>query len=1189
MYLKSIEIQGFKSFANKIRFEFHNGITGIVGPNGSGKSNVADAVRWVLGEQRVKQLRGSSMQDVIFAGTQARRPLGFAYVAITLDNSDGALPVEYREVTVARRIYRSGESEYLLNGTVCRLRDVNELFYDTGIGKEGYSIIGQGQIDRILSDKPQDRRALFDEAAGIVKYKHRKEQTQKRLDSERENLVRLTDIVGELERQIPSLEKQQEKAKVYLRYRDDLKRLDVNAFLIENEKNTSRIEELKGQEETASRDLEDARNRNEALRQSLEQLQEKRRQLEGKIEALRSRITDASIVRGRIEGDIKVLEEQIRASKQRAQRLSQQEEILKKDIGERREQEESFLSQIRQAKEEAARIERAYEAAKNALSDSSGKVQELRDRIEQTREGMLSQMDLRANIKSQLASLETLAAQEAGRRDQVEKELSLISGEQAQTDDVISALRVEFSALGKKVRELQEGQKEIEEKIAAHKTTLGDSDALLQKAQFSWHQEKSRLEALVNLAERYEGYGGSVRRVMQEKKRDPGLIGSVAELLGTDKKYETAIEAALGGQLQNIVTKDEQTARRLIEILKREKAGRATFLPLTSVKGAKTLAGNQVLREQGVIGTADTLVTAADGCLDVARSLLGRTVVVDTFDHAVAASRRSGHGIRMVTLEGEVFAPGGAISGGTYNNKSNLLGRRREIGELEKSTEHFRCEVERLEKAIEDTKESRNVLRRKLDENKRTLQEIYISQNTLRIRIQEEEKKLKEASGNLESLRQELRSLKERAQETGAQREKAQLDLEESIKKEEELGLSLQTLQEELSGLQIKEERDAADLSEQELKRSRTEQALQFHLQNADRVKRELENLKEQQKSVLEGAKEDLSLIEEKEEKIKELLSEAAQSEDEKTSGEDDLRELRVENDALTERLETVEKDREGTSEVILGLERECIRLSSGRERLEEAVDQKASYMWEEYEITASDAAALRDETLTDLAAMKKEIAALRTKIRGLGSVNASAVDEYRELMERYTFLKGQHDDLTKGALSLEKIVGELDEAMRKQFREQFSDIQKAFDRVFRELFGGGQGKLELMEDADILEAGVRVIAQPPGKKLQNMMQLSGGEKALTAIALLFAIQSLKPSPFCLLDEIEAALDESNVGRFAQYLHNLTKGTQFIVITHRRGTMEQADRLYGITMQEKGISTMVSVDLGGSEELGVRN
>lgn len=1189
MYLKSIEIQGFKSFANKIRFEFHNGITGIVGPNGSGKSNVADAVRWVLGEQRVKQLRGSSMQDVIFAGTQARRPLGFAYVAITLDNSDGALPVEYREVTVARRIYRSGESEYLLNGTVCRLRDVNELFYDTGIGKEGYSIIGQGQIDRILSDKPQDRRALFDEAAGIVKYKHRKEQTQKRLDSERENLVRLTDIVGELERQIPSLEKQQEKAKVYLRYRDDLKRLDVNAFLIENEKNTSRIEELKGQEETASRDLEDARNRNEALRQSLEQLQEKRRQLEGKIEALRSRITDASIVRGRIEGDIKVLEEQIRASKQRAQRLSQQEEILKKDIGERREQEESFLSQIRQAKEEAARIERAYEAAKNALSDSSGKVQELRDRIEQTREGMLSQMDLRANIKSQLASLETLAAQEAGRRDQVEKELSLISGEQAQTDDVISALRVEFSALGKKVRELQEGQKEIEEKIAAHKTTLGDSDALLQKAQFSWHQEKSRLEALVNLAERYEGYGGSVRRVMQEKKRDPGLIGSVAELLGTDKKYETAIEAALGGQLQNIVTKDEQTARRLIEILKREKAGRATFLPLTSVKGAKTLAGNQVLREQGVIGTADTLVTAADGCLDVARSLLGRTVVVDTFDHAVAASRRSGHGIRMVTLEGEVFAPGGAISGGTYNNKSNLLGRRREIGELEKSTEHFRCEVERLEKAIEDTKESRNVLRRKLDENKRTLQEIYISQNTLRIRIQEEEKKLKEASGNLESLRQELRSLKERAQETGAQREKAQLDLEESIKKEEELGLSLQTLQEELSGLQIKEERDAADLSEQELKRSRTEQALQFHLQNADRVKRELENLKEQQKSVLEGAKEDLSLIEEKEEKIKELLSEAAQSEDEKTSGEDDLRELRVENDALTERLETVEKDREGTSEVILGLERECIRLSSGRERLEEAVDQKASYMWEEYEITASDAAALRDETLTDLAAMKKEIAALRTKIRGLGSVNVSAVDEYRELMERYTFLKGQHDDLTKGALSLEKIVGELDEAMRKQFREQFSDIQKAFDRVFRELFGGGQGKLELMEDADILEAGVRVIAQPPGKKLQNMMQLSGGEKALTAIALLFAIQSLKPSPFCLLDEIEAALDESNVGRFAQYLHNLTKGTQFIVITHRRGTMEQADRLYGITMQEKGISTMVSVDLGGSEELGVRN
>ncbi len=542
MYLKSIEIQGFKSFANKTRFEFQNGITGIVGPNGSGKSNVADAVRWVLGEQRVKQLRGSSMQDVIFAGTQARRPLGFAYVAITLDNSDGALPIDYREVTVARRIYRSGESEYLLNGTVCRLRDVNELFYDTGIGKEGYSIIGQGQIDRILSDKPQDRRALFDEAAGIVKYKHRKDQTLKKLESERDNLTRLTDIVGELEKQIPSLEKQQEKARIYLRHRDALKRLDINAFLIENEKNTRQLEELKAQETTAAQDLAEAKARSESLRTRIESLQERRSALEERIEAVRNRITDASIVRGRIEGDIKVFEEQIRASEQRIWRLADQEEILRRDLEDRAAQEKDLAEKIRAAQASSETIGKDYEKALRAHEASQKEAALLRDRIEEKRSGILEEMEHRATVRSRLASLRTLQEQEIARLREVEKELAEVSGEQTQTDDTISSLRGAFREIAEEIRALQEGQKQIEQEIAAHKTSLGDADAQLRRAQLSYHQEKSRLDAITNLAERYEGYGGSVRRVMQEKSREPGIIGSVAELLTTDKQYETAIE-----------------------------------------------------------------------------------------------------------------------------------------------------------------------------------------------------------------------------------------------------------------------------------------------------------------------------------------------------------------------------------------------------------------------------------------------------------------------------------------------------------------------------------------------------------------------------------------------------------------------------------------------------------------------
>ena len=1185
LYLKSIEIQGFKSFANKIKFEFHNGITGIVGPNGSGKSNVADAVRWVLGEQRVKQLRGSSMQDVIFAGTQARRPLGFAYVAITLDNSDGALPIDYREVTVARRIYRSGESEYLLNGTVCRLRDVNELFYDTGIGKEGYSIIGQGQIDRILSDKPQDRRALFDEAAGIVKYKHRKEQTLKRLESERDNLTRITDIVGELEKQIPSLERQQEKAREYLKRRDALKRLDINAFLIENEQNTSQLEELTSQETTAASDLEDARARSELLRQRIEKLQESRRELDSRIESVRSRITDASIVHGRIEGDIKVLEEQIRGAQQRNRRQAEQEKILNADIAERTAQEKALSREIHAAREAFDTMQASLSAAREAASASAEDVGRLREELEEKRAGILEEMDRRATMKSRLASLQTLQAQEDARRAEVEKELSLVSGEQTQTDDAILSLKEEFRQVGAQIRAMQDGQKDIENKIAEHKTSLGDADALLQRAQFSWHQEKSKLDAIMNLAERYEGFGGSVKRVMQERSRETGIIGTVADLISTEKKYETAIEVALGGSIQNIVTKDEETARRLIEILKREKAGRATFLPLSSIRNNKSLAGHKVLDEEGVIGTADSLVKTAEGCADVAVSLLGRTVIVDTFDHAVAASRRSGHGVRMVTIEGELFAPGGAISGGTYRNASSLLGRRREIEELTASTKRFKEEVEKQEKTIEDTKESRNILRRKLDENKRSLQEQFIRQNTLRVRIQQEEEKLRETAGNAEALRQELRALLERAEQTAAQQSAAARDLSASERKEEEFSAAAAHLQEELARRQKDEESDSSALSALELENSRTEQSLRFQQQNADRIRRELEGLRSQLQEILDNADSDRREIEEKNRRIESLRQEAADSDHVRSEEEEELQLLRNDNEELQRQQDEASRDRETTAEVIAGLDKEVFRLTSRRERLEETIEQKASFMWEEYEVTIADAAAQRDETLNDLAAMKKEIAGLRGQIKALGSVNVGAIEEYKELMERYTFLKGQHDDLTEAAASLEKIVAELDEAMRRQFREQFADIQKAYDAVFRELFGGGGGKLELIEDVDILEAGVRVIAQPPGKKLQNMMQLSGGEKALTAIALLFAIQSLKPSPFCLLDEIEAALDESNVGRFAQYLHKLTERTQFIVITHRRGTMEQADRLYGITMQEKGVSAMVSVDLINDEDI----
>ncbi|MBP3737237.1 MAG: chromosome segregation protein SMC, partial [Lachnospiraceae bacterium] len=674
MYLKSIEIQGFKSFANKMRFEFHNGITAIVGPNGSGKSNVADAVRWVLGEQRVKQLRGASMQDVIFAGTQERKPQSYAYVAITLDNSDHALAAPYEEVTVARRIYRSGESEYLLNGSACRLKDVNELFYDTGIGKEGYSIIGQGQIERILSDKPEDRRQLFDEAAGIVKFKRRKEASVKKLEDERANMVRIGDILSELEKQVGPLEEQAKKAHAYLEAREKLKVLDVNVFLSENEELRAKIRDLTQKASNAEEELETARTQFEQIRTEYDTVQNGIENLDKEIEETRNKITNTDIVRGRLEGDIKVYEEQIRAAQSNVAHFTGRKdsvaELLKAQEDERARiggEKEKIDAQV-----EELRNQRSVQNAQ--LEEIVGRIRELTESSDRARETILDILNKRAQIKSKQASLETLSQETQIRQAELTSRLVGIQSDENRQNDVIRELEETFAKITQEITSLQETKDGIEADIAGKKQALSDSDARLREVQQSYHQDQSKLEALRNLTERYEGFGGSVRKVMEHKKSEKGLIGVVADLIKTDKKYETAIEVALGGNIQNVVTEDEDTAKRMIEMLKREKGGRATFLPLTRTNDPQEFKTPEVLDEEGVIGLADSIVETDAKYRNIAKTLLGRIVVVDSFDNAVRIGRRHSAAIRMVTVEGEMFAPGGAITGGTFKNSSNLLG-----------------------------------------------------------------------------------------------------------------------------------------------------------------------------------------------------------------------------------------------------------------------------------------------------------------------------------------------------------------------------------------------------------------------------------------------------------------------------------------------------------------------------------
>ncbi len=1179
MYLKSIEVQGFKSFANKITFKFHNGITGIVGPNGSGKSNVADAVRWVLGEQKVKQLRGASMQDVIFSGTEMRKPLGYAYVAITLDNRDRQLSIDFEEVTVARRLYRSGESEYMINNSPCRLKDVYELFYDTGIGKEGYSIIGQGQIDKILSGKPEERRELFDEAAGIVKFKRRKAASVKKLESEQQNLLRVSDILAELEKQTGPLERQSEKARIYLKKKEELKTLDVNMFLLDNRQVNEQLVKVEENYRTASRDLAQTTEKYEHIKTEYEEIQQEVERLGAEIEKAHAELTDTSAIRGKLEGEIGILREQIHSVEGNKEHLLNRLAAVEADIAEKSSDKSGIMTQKASIDEQVAKLETARDEARERLEEVHAQMEQLNTEIENAKNVIMQALNDRADTRSRMERFDTMLEQTQIRKAELTSRLVRVKSDEAEADQLVAELEDQFEETNKKVTQLNEKQAAAEKRLLEIKGLLTEDNRVLQETKEKYHQEKSRLDALNNLTERYEGYGGSVKMVMEQKKTEKGIVGVVADIIKVEKKYETAIETALGGNIQNIVTEEEDTAKRMIAFLKKHKYGRATFLPLTSIRHPQEFKNQDVLKEAGVIGMADKLVRIDEKYRNVAKAMLGRIVVVDDVNHALAIAKKYAYGVRMVTLEGELLVPGGAISGGAFKNNSNLLGRRRELEELGKKVKELSEKTESLEREIQNIREERNKLRVQSETLRVTLQNAFIEQNTIRLNLEAAKEKKEETANGFGDLKTEEAQIEETFKEIETGKEEIRKKLQASEALEQEENAKIGACQKKLEELRTLESDYAAKAAEWDVEVEKMLQKQEFGQQNVDRIDAEIERHRKEKQEIEESMAAGAEEAERKRHNIEEIRLTIEASQKAQSDAEKKLQEDTQQRELLSEKQKTFFDRREELSGQMTGLDKEVYRLNAQKEKLEESIETQINYMWNEYEITLSDAASLRKEELTDLAEMKRDIAALKDQIKKLGDVNVNAIEDYKNIMERYTFLKGQHDDLIEAEKTLEHIITELDTAMRRQFQEKFKEIAGEFDKVFKELFGGGKGTLELMEDEDILEAGIRIIAQPPGKKLQNMMQLSGGEKALTAIALLFAIQNLKPSPFCLLDEIEAALDENNVTRFANYLHKLTKNTQFIVITHRRGTMEKADQLYGITMQEKGVSALVSVDL----------
>lgn len=1178
MYLKRIEIQGFKSFANKIVFDFHNGITGIVGPNGSGKSNVSDAVRWVLGEQSAKQLRGGNMQDVIFAGTELRKPLGFAYVAITLDNSDHKLDIDFKEVTVSRRLFRSGESEYLINGSACRLKDISELFFDTGIGKDGYSIIGQGQVDKILNGRPEERRELFDEAAGITKFKRRKGLALKKLESERESLVRVNDILAELEKQVGPLEKQAKVAKEFLNLREELKIFDVNSYIMEYDGITQNLNEYKKREKLLSDDLADARNLLEKSKTDYEDITAELKRFDEELDDVRNLIGNNTTRLQEINSHIEILKEQINSENKNNENLSSRGENIDSDI-------EKKQKELETLKEEKASLQNLLKEAnekENALlselEDIDKKIDELAQRLDTLRLSSEEFNSRNADLRAKKERYKGILEQVRLRKSQMTQRLLESKTGQNTIELKIDEENKSLNSVNESLHSAENTKDELESKKAAIHSEIIRFSKVASELQMKYQSESAKLTSLKDLAEKYDGYGIAIKKIMETRDRIGGIHGVVADIVRASKKYEVAIETALGGRIQNVVIDSENTAKVLIDYLKKNRFGRATFLPLSAMRN-NTFSNTEFLKEKGVVGIASELVEYDSVYKNLIGSLLGRIVVIDNIDNAIAFEKKFRYEYRVVTLDGDSLSPGGSISGGAFKSSTNLLSKKREIEEAQASVSVLFKNYNEANDKLEAFNLQRNDIEIKLDENRKVIQDLIIEKNNISNRRAGLLEKLEELKVSSVSVQTDFDNIDKELSEIELETKRLDAKLSNVGEDFGKLGKDISDIESD-----IKEQRNKRDLLVEKLNASKLEKAnisqrLEFIDENVNRTEEDVKALLDEKSGLKTRAEDIVRNINEKNKIIENehiQKNELAKKIEKLKQREEELILLK---EAKSKSQNKIFDNRDVYSERVSLLDRDIYRLKGQIEKSEERMSERTNYMWNEYELTYNSSLELKTDTHMSLNDIRANIATLKSKIKALGNVNINAISDYNEIYGRYELMKKQHTDILEAEATLINIIDELDVAMKKQFAEKFEEIAKEFNEVFKELFGGGSGKLVLEESTDMLEAGITIISQPPGKKLQNMMQLSGGEKALTAIALLFAIQNLKPSPFALLDEIEAALDDSNVDRFAKYLHKLTDHTQFIVITHRRGTMVSADRLYGITMQEKGVSALVSVNL----------
>lgn len=1182
MFLKSLEVRGFKSFADKVDLKFKKGITAVVGPNGSGKSNISDSVRWVLGEQSIKTLRGGKMEDVIFAGTQFRKPVGLAQVSLTLDNSEGELPIEYNEVTVTRRIFRSGETEYLLNGTKCRLKDITNLFMDTGIGKEGYSLIGQGKIEAILSGKPEERRSLLEEAAGIVKYKSRKEEAEKKLQNTDNNLIRIRDILSTYEERLGPLENERNKAIKYREISTDLKVKEVSLIVyyisnmeeILNEFNKE-IDDKQFKLNLKKEKLLDEKRNVEKLKENIESIEKKNEEARKVYYEKKEKISNSL-------NEIKIFKERVLNEENLLKRNKENLENIIKKIETLKEEKEAMNLHIEKKVKEQENTKNTIVSLENEFNDSMLKITNMENEIESLKQEEFELLRNNSDIKNEITLINKDIKVRNERIEDLQKSINSINGNIKINLGTLEDLKKEENKNKELINVLNESIIKSSKEISSLKSKLRNKENSLKELNKNLNEFEANKNMLLNLEKHYEGYNRSVKTLMERinKGQIPSGKGTkvLGEILEIDKEYEIAIEIAMGAAISNIITETDSIAKELINYLKNNKLGRATFLPLNNIKGNKLSLDNSITSMEGYIGIAADIIKYPKVYEKAVNNVLGRVIVAKNMDCALKISKKGNNNYRIVTLTGEIIAPGGALTGGSIQSKfTNILGRKREIEELQdkiKATneelskelneiEALRISIKNLDENILNNKDEIHLKNIEITKNHGEIEslnnEIDRSYKSVNVSM-EEVKRLKEQILTFNKRLKEREESLNNIQGQNVENKDKNIELQEKLKY---FRKSVDEKREKLTEIKVLKASLDETLNNKKEELLRKEREINENTINSKAIKIEEKNsnlkIEELKKEILN--KEEFISLENKE--ILKL--------------EDSFKEDNVKKGALKEKLNEKETIVQEESIIINQEENELNKKELQRAKKEMEKESFYTKLNEELDLTLAEGKEIA-VPIENTEAVKDDIISLKRKITALGTVNLASIEEFEEVKEKFEFMSNQEQDLEKAKTELLEVIKEMTDKMKVLFKENFVILNKNFNETFKELFKGGNAEL-ILGEGDELTSNIEINVEPPGKKLQNINLMSGGEKVLSAIALMFAILKMKPTPFCILDEIEAALDDANVYRYAEFLKKFSKNTQFIVITHRKGTMEASDVLYGVTMEEKGVSKVVSVDL----------